>query len=81
MADGAAEGHQGGGDGEMNKVIYLYVCDRKKDCNWSALCGVECNHTKDRRHALYSDGSRTWDYVPVGAYFERTRETSDGGPG
>ena len=62
-------------------MIYLYVCDRKKDCCWSSRCGVECNHTEDKRHALYSDGSRTWDYVPVGMCFERSRDTTDGGAG
>lgn len=33
----------------MNKVAY--ICDRKKACNGSLLCGTLCTKTRDVEHA------------------------------
>lgn len=34
----------------------FYICDRKRDCHGSGLCGTQCKHTTDIRHAKYKVG-------------------------
>ena len=33
----------------MNRIAYL--CDQKKECNKSPICGFQCKHTEDITHA------------------------------
>lgn len=36
-----------------DEVQVAYVCDKCDKCKDSPLCGKECQHTLDFRHALY----------------------------
>lgn len=36
-------------DKEMR--AYYYICDRKKECKNTSVCGKTCRHTKDESHA------------------------------
>ena len=52
-------------------MAIMYICDRKKYCNTSALCGKGCIHTADREHALYREhqmftkiGNHSWEQEP-----------------
>lgn len=52
-------------------MAIMYICDKKKYCNASKLCGVECTHTADRKHALHREhkwftkiGQNSWEQEP-----------------
>ena len=32
--------------------IVFYICDRKKPCSISPLCGKDCKHTLSSEHAI-----------------------------
>lgn len=60
-------------------MAIMYICDRKKYCNTSILCGTECKHTADREHTLYKRhehfikiGDNSWEQEPK-------KENTDGG--
>lgn len=49
-------------------MAVMYICDRKKYCNASELCGKQCKHTADRNHCLYREhehfikkGQNSWE--------------------
>ncbi len=35
--------------------IYMYLCNRKKGCSKSPICGKDCKHTNDKRYALHRE--------------------------
>lgn len=35
----------------MDMKIF-YICDRKRSCNSSRICGLECRHTMKEDHAV-----------------------------
>ena len=35
----------------MKKIEIAYLCNQKKDCNTSLICGKECEHTLDIEYA------------------------------
>ncbi len=61
-------------------MAIMYICDQKKYCNASILCGTECKHTADRSHALYKkhkffvkrEDNNSWEK-------EQEEENDDGG--
>ena len=55
---------------EESEMTIAYICDRKKKCNTSSSCGVECIRTVDRTHsANYQDAMPTKEMLD--AYFEK----------
>lgn len=60
-------------------MAIMYICDQKKYCKASILCGKECKHTADRNHALFKRherfikiGDNSWEKEPE-------KENLDGG--
>lgn len=33
--------------------ITMYLCNQKKPCHKSPICGKDCKHTNDKRYALH----------------------------
>ena len=47
----------------------IYWCDRKKSCNWSPMCGAECQRTGNYDHAA-NRGKRMTFKITDGQFVE-----------
>ena len=58
--------------------LLFYICDRKKKCHQSAMCGTQCFHTADESHALYKEHTEFNPVYEIGQkpkYFEVPKRT------
>lgn len=40
---------------------YFYLCNQKRDCNFSSSCGKKCTHTMNEQYAKNDAKVRTYE--------------------